>query len=87
LLQDLPGLALNATGHVNRGWFKIAERAEATDIPWRGALTFRANERLDDNPLKLMLLIAIGLALTVEGPKRAPVLVPSSMAVMHGYAA
>ncbi len=84
LLQDLPGLALNAAGHVHRGWFKIAERAEARGIPWRGALTYRANERLDDNPLKLMLLIAIALGLTVESSRHTPVL-PSAQLLMHGH--
>jgi hypothetical protein len=85
LLQDLPGLALNAVGHIDRGWFKVSERADATGIPWRGALTYRADEKLDDHPLKLALLIGIGLALRIEGTKRSPAFVPSSQVMVHGY--
>ncbi len=73
LLRDLPGLALNAAGHCGRGWFKLAERAASRGLPWQGAMTYRLGERIDDNTMKLMLLIAIRLGLTVESSRHAPV--------------
>ena len=66
MLRDLPALALAAAGHVNAGRFKVAEgaAAKAHQLPLGGALTFRAGERIDDDPLRLAILTGIGLGLS-----------------------
>ncbi len=75
-LDDLPGLAIGAAGHVNSARFKIAEAAaeKAQHLPLAGALGFRPGEAIDANPLRLAVLLGIELALSPQSSRSAPVM-------------
>lgn len=66
MLNDPAGLALAAAGHVNGGAVKIAEPAASRSQthPLRGALAYRADERVDADPLRWAILTGISLGLT-----------------------
>ncbi len=70
LLTDLPALAVSVAAVVNAGRFRIAHGAaeKAKLLPLAGALTFRAGEPLDRNPLRLAVLAGIGLVLPLDAP-------------------
>jgi hypothetical protein len=72
LLSDPAALALEAAGHVAAGKFKLSERAveRAKGNPLGGALTFRAGDAMDKNPLRLALLLAIGECLTAVADRQ-----------------
>ncbi len=63
VLADPGALALSAAGLVANGAFKMAAPAyeKARDTPLIGALTFRAGEPMDADPLRLALLIGIAI--------------------------
>jgi len=82
MLRDLPALALAAAGHVNAGRFKVGEgaAAKAHQLPLGGALTFRAGERIDDDPLRLAILMGIGLGLSPTDAFAAPAIPAARLA-------
>jgi hypothetical protein len=63
LLADPAALALSAAGLVANGAVKMAAPAheKARDTPLIGALTFRAGEAMDADPLRLALLVGIAI--------------------------
>jgi hypothetical protein len=63
LLADPAVLALGASGLVANGAVKMAAPAhdKARDTPLIGALTFRAGEPMDADPLRLALLVGIAI--------------------------
>jgi hypothetical protein len=63
LLADPAALALSAAGLVANGAVKMAAPAhdKARDTPLLGALTFKAGEPMDADPLRLALLIGIAI--------------------------
>ena len=63
LLTDPAALALGASGLVANGAVKMAAPAhdKARDTPLIGALTFRAGEAMDADPLRLALLVGIAI--------------------------
>jgi hypothetical protein len=65
LLPDPVALALSAAGHVWCGSVKVAAPAyaKAAGTPLSGALTFKAGEAMDADPLRLAFLVGIALAL------------------------
>lgn len=74
-LIDPASLALAASGHIAAGKFKLSTRAaeKAQRHPLGGALTFRAGDRMDRNPLRLALLLGIKLCLSLQSAKYRPV--------------
>jgi hypothetical protein len=63
VLADPGALALSAAGLVANGAVKMAAPAheKARDTPLLGALTFRAGEPMDADPLRLALLVGIAI--------------------------
>jgi hypothetical protein len=70
-LRDVPGLALDAAGHIHGHRFKVAGAAaeKARTLPLSASLTFRLGERLEDDALKLSVLLGVKLCLT-DAPVR-----------------
>jgi hypothetical protein len=73
LLRDIPGLALSSAGSVASGLVKICDTAmeKAKSHPLGGALNFRAGEKMDADPLRLAVLLAIEMTLGDERARSA----------------
>ncbi|HVE22185.1 MAG TPA: hypothetical protein VNC39_09415 [Acidocella sp.] len=73
LLRDTPGLALSSAGSVASGQVKICDVAmeKAKTHPLGGALNFRAGEKMDRDPLRLAVLLAIEMTLGNERNRSA----------------
>ncbi len=73
LLADPAGLALSAAANIGGGLVKISDFAieKARAHPLGGALSFRAGEKMDADPLRLAVLLAIEMALGNEKTRAA----------------
>jgi hypothetical protein len=73
ILADPNGLALSASSHTMLGEVKISDTAaeKALMHPLGGALNFRSGEKMDADPLRLAMLLAIEMALGDEKTRAA----------------
>jgi hypothetical protein len=73
MLADIPGLALSAAANVAGGKVKVSDFAmeKARTHPLGGALNFRAGEKMDSDPLRLAMLLAVEVTLGNERARSA----------------
>ncbi len=81
-LADPVGLAFNGSAHVNDGRLRLSAAAQARSqtVPLLGALAVRPGERVDDNPLRVAVLLGLALALD-DAPSHVPVGIPGAAVV------